>query len=72
MMPWNPEPKIRELVEYAKKHNFVAVVAICIRKDKRFEVQSVGDTARSCKLTGPVGDRIFQMIEDEEIRFPEF
>ncbi len=71
-MSWNSDPKIRELVTYAKKYNYASVVAICIRKDGMFEVQSVGDTAENCKLTKPVGDRVFQMIKNSEIRFPAF
>lgn len=71
-MSYTKDPRIRELVDYAKKYNFVAMVSICIRPDGKFEVLSVGDTAANCAKTKSVGDDVFQMICDGDIGFPEY
>jgi hypothetical protein len=71
-MAWNSDPKIRELVDYAKRHQFAAIVNICIRNDGRFEVLSVGDDAKNCAKTKAVGDEVFRMMCDGEIDFPSY
>ncbi len=71
-MAWNPEPKIRELVDFAKNHNFIGIVGICIHKNGQFEVLSVGNTAQNCKKIKPSGDEIFKMVQSGEIEFPGF
>ena len=71
-MAWNNDPKIRELVNYAKKHRFKAVVSICIRDDGRFEVLSVGDDAKNCDKTKSVGDEVFRMMSAGDIEFPDY
>jgi hypothetical protein len=69
---YTKDPRIRELVDYAKKYNFLAMVSICIRPDGRFEVLSIGDTAANCKKTKPVGDKVFEMMLNSEIEFPDY
>ncbi len=71
-MAWNPDPKIRKLVDFAKDHKFSAVIGICIHSDGMFEVLSVRDTAQNCKKTKSVGDEVFKMIQAGSIEFPEY
>ena len=65
-------PQIRDLVQYAKKHGFAAIVSICVLKDGRFMVLSVGDDAKNCDKTKSVGDEVFRMVNDGEIEFPTY
>ena len=69
-MAWSKDPKIRELVNYSRKHNMKGVVGICFREDGRFEVISAGKDAGNCGLLEPFGDEIFNMIENEKITLP--
>lgn len=71
-MAWTKDPKIRELVIYAKSHGFVAVVAICIRDDGQFEVLSAGDDAANCAKIKPAGDKIFDKICCGDIYLPPY
>jgi len=49
-MAWEKDPKVRELAEYCKNHNYKEAIVIGINEDgKTFETVSYGKNEKLCE-----------------------
>ncbi len=70
-MAWNPDPKIADIRDFAKKHGYDQVIVIAINNVKdTMESMTFGITKQLCDRTKPLGDvaynAVWKKIEDGE------
>jgi len=70
-MAWNNNPVIRDLEPYAKKHGYKMVIALCIKGDRAFAVNSYGKTKHLCDAAKQINEHIYDKVLDREIIVPD-
>ena len=70
-MGWKNNPEIRDLSEYADKHQYKAVIALCIMEDGKFSVNSYGKTNRLCNAAKKINEQLYQDVTTGEIEIPD-
>lgn len=68
IMAWNPDPKVRDVAEFAKKWGYDRVIVLAVKDwEGAFATISYGKTRAACDAAKKINEQIFKLVSDGNI-----